>query len=151
ERLSIWAPASAPLTDSEADARSAPRPMSTAERVTGPPAGTCPLAPGTIVRTMGGAATAEGDTAAEGLAAAAGTALGTTGDAPDDGSATATDGDGRARWRRASLAASVGGRPGAVGAALPGTAPRTGRSLAGPHAVARTSSTKARAARVIAA
>src|SRR5262249_38773000 len=41
ECLSICAPASAPLTDSEAEARSAPRPMSTAESVTGAPAGTC--------------------------------------------------------------------------------------------------------------
>jgi hypothetical protein len=101
---------------SDADARSAPRPTSTADNVTGPPAGTRPLALGTIVRTMGAATTTEGDATgeAEGLLAIPG------------------DGTGRGLNRSASLAVSVGGTPGGVGAAsLPGTAPRSGRSLAG--------------------
>src|SRR6266849_1635265 len=68
-RLSISAPTSAPLTHSDAEARSAPRPTSTADSATGAPAGTWPLAPGAIVRTMGGAATAEGDANGDGLAA----------------------------------------------------------------------------------
>src|SRR5689334_22450196 len=108
ERLSICAPASAPLTESVADARSAPLPTSTADMVTAPPSGTWPLALGTIVRTMGGAATAEGEAwgltaaCALGDGAAAGEARGTT-----DGCA-----------RSASLGASVGGTPGGVGAWL---------------------------------
>src|SRR5438132_5409406 len=124
-RLSICAPASAPLTDSDAVARSALRPTSTAESVTGWPAGAWPLLVGAIVRTMGGAVTADGDAA--GLAAAAGFGCGAAG-----------DGDGSARIRSASLGVSVGGGPEGVGAASPpGTAPRTGRSLAGAQAVPR--------------
>lgn len=86
-----------------------------------------------MVRTMGGAATTEG------LGATAGDAWATAG--LGEGSASATPGDGDADatatgfWRNAPLASSVGGRPGGVGAWLPGTAPRTGRSLAGPHAL----------------
>src|SRR5262249_24723924 len=60
ERLSICAPVSAPLTDSEAEGGAAPGRMSTAERVTGAPGGTCAFAAGTMVRTMGGAATVDG-------------------------------------------------------------------------------------------
>jgi len=112
ERLSICAPASAPLTLSEADSRSAPRPTSTADRATGAPAGTWPLALGAMVRTMGGAATTDGD--ANG------------GEASGDG-LEATPGDGGeaacVRAASASLAASVGGTPAGVGASLPGTAP----------------------------
>src|SRR2546423_717495 len=128
ERLSIWAPASAPLTDSEADARSAPRPTRTAESSTGLASGTCELFSGAMVRTIGGAATTEGEGAGLTLT-------------PGDGrgcSATAGDGDGRAR--SASLGTSVGGTPGGVGGRVPGTAPRSGRSFAGAHAVARVAS-----------
>ena len=119
ERLSIWAAASVPSMDREADARSAPRPTRTADRVTGAPAGTWALALGTMVRTMGGAATAEGDTTG---------AIDATG---EGFAATPGEGLGRARKRSAWLGSSVGGTPGGVAASLPGCAPRSGRSLAG--------------------
>ena len=119
ERLSTWAAASAPSMDSEAAARSAPRPTRTADRVTGAPAGTRVFAPGTMVRTMGGAATAEGDT----TGAVDGTGEGFA--------ATPGEGLGSARNRSASLGSSVGGMPGGVGASVPGCAPLSGRSLAG--------------------
>src|SRR5438128_8407528 len=72
-----------------------------------------------MVRTMGGAATAEG----EADCTASGDGLGSTA-----GEGTA------ARWTGSpSLADSVGGTPTDVGAPLPGTAPLRGRSLAGPQ------------------
>ena len=69
-----------------------------------------------MVRTIGGAATADGDATADGL-----------------GALEAMPGEGAGRGRkRASLAVSVGGTPGGVaGASLPGRAPCIGRSLAG--------------------
>src|SRR5207253_8901255 len=100
-RLSIWAAASAPFTVSDAVARSAPRPTSTADSVTGASAGTWPLALGAMVRTIGGAATADGD------ATATADGLGTV-------AATAGDGTGDGRRRSASLAVRVGGMPGGV-------------------------------------
>src|SRR2546428_13714654 len=69
-----------------------------------------------MVRTIGGAATADGEATAtaDGLGAMPG------------------DGRGNGRSRSASLAVNVGGTPGGVGAAsVPGTAPCNGRSLAG--------------------
>src|SRR5207248_8133290 len=123
--------------ESDALARSAVLPTSTAESVTGAFAGTWPFAAGAMVRTMGGAATADGDGAAAGLGCA-------PGGSPGDGWAAAGDGVGSARCRSASLAWRVGGRPGAVGAALPGTAPRTGRSLAGAHATDANVTTRAK-------
>jgi len=69
----------------EAESRSAPRPTSTADSVTGPLA-TWPFAPGTIVRTIGGAAATDGDGADV---------------APGEGAATAGLGDG---WLAAGLA-----------------------------------------------
>jgi hypothetical protein len=114
-------------------------------------AGAALAAAGVVFAAAGeafGAAFAAGD----GLAAA-GEAFGAA--APADGSglgfALTGDGEGSARWRSESLATSVGGTPGGVGAApLPGTAPRRGRSLAGPQAVT-ISSSRAHAARDIAA
>src|SRR5579859_599775 len=114
-RLSIWAPTSAPLTDNEAEARSAPRPTRTADRATGAPAGTWPSAPGAMVRTMGGAATAAGDARGDGLGARPG------------------DGADAERLCNPSLAVSVGGTPAGVRTSLPGTAPLKGRSFAGPQ------------------
>src|SRR5579871_2438558 len=126
ERLSICAPASAPLTESDAEARSAVLPTRTAESVTGAPAGTWPSAPGTMVRTIGGAATATAEGEGAGL-----------GPRPGDGEGCATTaGVGSARRRSESAGWRVGGTPGGVGASLPGTAPRSGRSLAGAQAVA---------------
>src|SRR5260370_38076879 len=127
-RLSIWAPAAAPLTASEAADRSALRPTSTADSITGWPDGTGPPEVGTIVRTIGGEATADGDAIADGLAPM-----------PGEGAAcTCASGEGVEREcsRNASLAVSVGGTPGGVGPSLPGTAPRTGRSFAGAQAAA---------------
>jgi hypothetical protein len=46
-----------------------------AERATGAPAGTWPLLAGAIVRTIGGAATADGDATGEGDGAATGDGL----------------------------------------------------------------------------
>src|SRR6266851_7509504 len=120
ERLSIWAPASAPFTDSEADARSAVRPTRTAESATGSVAGTRALLLGAIVRTMGGEATADGEA----------TGLELT---PGEGCCWTTAGVARARRRSVSLGLKVGGTPGGVGATVPGPAPRRGRSLAGAH------------------
>src|SRR5947209_5266984 len=72
-----------------------------------------------MVRTIGGAAATDGDATA-------------AGDATGEGfAATPGEGLGRARKRSASLGSSVGGRPGGVGASVPGCAPRSGRSLAG--------------------
>src|SRR5579859_7963364 len=96
-RLSICADASAPLTVSEAVWRSAPRPTSTADRVTGASAGTCPPALGAIVRTIGGAATADGEAIADGLGPTCW--------------ATPGEGAGNTRNRSASLGVSVGGTP----------------------------------------
>jgi hypothetical protein len=118
ERLSICAPVSAPFSDSDAEARSEVRPTSTAETVTGPLAGKRPFADGAIVRTIGGADTAEGETCG----------LGAT---PADGCATGTKGTGDGEVARP---VSVGGIPSGVGVPRPGTAPRNGRSLAGPQA-----------------
>src|SRR5918912_297307 len=72
-----------------------------------------------MVRTIGGAAIADGDAT-------------TAGDVAGEGfAARPGEGLGRARKRSASLASSVGGTPGGVGACAPGCAPRSGRSLAG--------------------
>src|SRR4051812_43441697 len=70
ERLSIWASGPPPSTASEAVDRSAPRPTRTADVVIGPPTGTCALAAGAMVRTMGGAGGVDGEAMAEGDAAA---------------------------------------------------------------------------------
>src|SRR5260370_11444880 len=100
ERLSICAPASAPLTVNVAVARSAPRPTSTADRVTGASAGTWPFTLGAMVRTIGGAATADGEATADGLGLVA---------------AMPGEGTGSGRRRNASLAVSVRGKPGGGG------------------------------------
>ncbi|GAC1314320.1 MAG: hypothetical protein NVSMB2_03580 [Chloroflexota bacterium] len=114
-----------------AEARSAPRPTRTADRLS-TPGGTFALAAGEIVRTMGGAATVEGD------------ALETAGEADGDGTGVPEVADspgdelGKACMVSDSLALSVGGTPGGVGAMpRPGTAPLTGRSIAGPHAATK--------------
>jgi hypothetical protein len=93
-----------------------------------------------IVRTIGGAATTDGLGAAttDGLVA---TPAGLADTAGDD---CAWDGEGVGSGR---LTGSVGGTPGAVGAAPPGCAPRSGRSLAGAHAVMASTSARANAMR----
>src|SRR5260221_8670452 len=93
--------------------------MSTYVRETGASAGTWPFALGAMVRTIGGAATADGEASAtaDGLGLLA---------------ATPGEGAGSGRRRNATLAVSVGGIPGGGGGtSLPGRAPCVGRSFAG--------------------
>lgn len=129
---SMAAPVFEPSTRREALPRSEPRPTRTAETVTGAPSGTCPLAAGRIVRTIGGAGFGEGEGAAtaDGLATNPGEGLG------------------MARNLRSSEGTRVGGSWAvAVGWAEPGTAPRVGRSRAGVQPVstsARQQTSKAR-------
>jgi hypothetical protein len=86
-----------------------------------------------MVRTIGGAATTDGDAIA-GDATAVGPAL-----IPGEGAD-------RTGKRSASLEVSVGGTPGGVGAAsLPGTAPCIGRSLAGAQLAMPSAATNASA------
>src|SRR5947209_2392464 len=114
ERLSMLAPLSAPFTLKLALARSDPRPISTAETVVGAPAGAVEFGLGARVRTMGGAATADGEAIGDGLSVKPGEGVGST------------------RKRRASLGWRVGGTPEVASAAsLPGAAPCAGRSMAG--------------------
>src|SRR5438105_1322624 len=105
---------------SAAESPRAPTPTGTAETVTAPPTGRWALATGAIVRTIGGAATTDGEATADGPACTAG------------------EGDGSGR----KLGANVGGTPADVdcgGASVLGTAPRTGRSIAGPQLSSSTS------------
>src|SRR5919204_4876518 len=106
--LSISGATSAPSTARVAAARSAPRPTSTADTVTGAPRGTLVFAEGWIVRTMGGDGAGDADATAAGEGPAA------------------SPGEGLGRGRsRGSLAERVGGTAGvAVGLSPPRRGPR---------------------------